>query len=145
MWQILPNSFLTWTPVRGDGASVHVNTREKEAITALAGTTATHDKLRFFLIAKGKTPSESSKVSCGRQMALFSLGLSLDVPQISCQAPRQSSGSRSDSFNFGLLFNPSFGRDSNICSQPRNHTALHPTWMDGRTNFNPSIAGCSGH
>jgi hypothetical protein len=56
MWCVLPNGLLTWASVGGDGVSVHVNTREKESITALACITAAHDRLPLFLLAKGKTP-----------------------------------------------------------------------------------------
>jgi hypothetical protein len=64
MWCVLPNGFLTWALVGGDGLSIRVNAREKEAIPALASITAAHDRLPLFLIAKTKIPA-SNKVSWG--------------------------------------------------------------------------------
>jgi hypothetical protein len=55
MSRVVPGGLLTWAPIGEDGVSVHANTGEKEAITALARITATHDKVPLFLIAKGKT------------------------------------------------------------------------------------------
>jgi hypothetical protein len=83
MWRVFPNGLLTWAPGGGDGVCVHINSGEKEAITALASMTAAHDKLPLFLIAEGKT-AMSNEVSWGRQMTVASRTHLLAGPQSQC-------------------------------------------------------------
>jgi hypothetical protein len=68
VWCLSPNNILTWWDTAADGVPIHIQGREKEALTVLARISASGVKWSLDFLAKGKTSRlERSQIGEVRQ------------------------------------------------------------------------------